>query len=386
MRGRVRVLAFYLVSYCGKIVSGVERRLFEISSRLTALGVEIFTLEYKPSLSESWGYHSGYRSLRLDPKFGNNHVLEAIRLILCGLRACVKFKCNVIYVPNGFPHGSIRVILPPFLVSLFCRKPLVIVIHHVKRHMNHNAEPLLTRTIRLLALQHAKACITVSQATKKDIRKNFTVKNVVVTGNGVDLNKFRSIKGQAKLYDAIYLGRISREKGICTLLEAWKIVIKKSPSAKLQLAGGMEEHVEDAYRKTIEKLGLGRNVTLAGFVSDQQAIRMLNSSRMFVHPSTVEGFGLTVLEAMSVGLPCILSDLPALRENFLSAAVFVSSEDSQGLAEAILDLLSDPKKRRTLSANGKKLARQYSWESVAEKELSIWTTCIRPYEKLELKE
>lgn len=386
MRSRVRVLAFYLVSYCGKIVSGVERRFFEISSRLTAFGVEIFTLEYKPALSESWGYYSSYQSIRLDPKFGNHYVLEAIRLIICGIRACMKFKCNVIYVPSGFPQGSIRVILPPFVVSLFCRKPLVIVIHHIKRPMNHNAEPFLMRTIRLLALQHVRSCITVSQATKKDIRKNFTVKNIVVTGNGVDLNAFRSVKGQAKLYDAIYLGRISREKGICTLLEAWKIVIKKFPSAKLRLVGGIEEHVRDAYRKNVEKLGLGRNVTLAGFVSDQQAVRMLNSSRIFVLPSTIEGFGLTVLEAMSVGLPCILSDLPALRENFLSAAVFISPEDSQGLAEAVLDLLSDLKKCRTLRERGKKLARQYSWESVAEKELSVWTAGIRAYGKLELKE
>jgi glycosyltransferase involved in cell wall biosynthesis len=319
--------------------------------------------------------------IRLDPRFSNHHVLEAIRLVIYGLRACIKFKCSVIYVPGGFPDGSIRVILPPFVVSLLCRKPLVIVIHHVEGRKNNNARASLSRIIRFLALQRVRACITVSQAAKKDIEKNFSVKNVLVSGNGVDLNTFRSVKGLAKLYDAIYFGRISREKGIFTLLETWKIVIKKFQSAKLLLLGGMEEHFVDTYRKTVDKLGLDRNITLAGFVSDKQAVKMLNSSKIFVLPSTTEGFGLAVLEAMSAGLPCILSDLPALRENFLSAAVFVCPEDAHGLARAILGLLSDPEKCRMLEERGKKLARQFSWESVARRELSIFKECTSPHQR-----
>lgn len=104
MREPIRILAFYFLYYCkyGKIVSGVDRRFLETSSRFMDSGAEIFTLEYKPSISESWGY-SSYHSIELDRKFRNHDFLEAIRLIIHGVRACVRFKCDVIYVPGGFP-------------------------------------------------------------------------------------------------------------------------------------------------------------------------------------------------------------------------------------------------------------------------------------------
>ena len=265
----------------------------------------------------------------------------------------------------------------PVIVSLLCQKPLVIVIHDLRERARCYSQGAIMRTIRLLTRQQAKACITVSQATANDIRMNFNVRNLVVTGNGVNLNIFRHAKSQAKICDAIYLGRISEEKGIPTLLEAWKIVIKKLPSAKLLLVGGTEENIRDKYGKIVEKLALDRNVTFTGFVSDQQAVSMLNSSKIFVLPSTEEGFGLTVLEAMSVGLPCVLSDLAALRENFLSAAVFVNPKDIQGLAQAILGLLSDPEKCEKLREKGKVLAKRYSWDVVAKKEFEVFKSVIK---------
>ena len=164
--------------YHGKIVSGVERRFLEISSHLISLGAEIFTLEYKPSFFlEGWDY-SSYRSIKLIRRFRSHDVLEAIRLIIHGLRNCVKFKCDAIYVPGGFPYGSLRVILPPYIVSLLCRKPLVIVIHDLKERARNYSEGAIMRTIRLLTHRRAEACITVSQATANDIRMNFNVRNL----------------------------------------------------------------------------------------------------------------------------------------------------------------------------------------------------------------
>jgi glycosyltransferase involved in cell wall biosynthesis len=133
--------------------------------------------------------------------------------------------------------------------------------------------------------------------------------------------------------------------------------------------GGMEKSVKDYYGKLVEELGLSQNVTFTGFVTDQEAIKMINSSRLFVLPSLEEGFGLTVLEAMATGLPCILTNIPALRENFDPPAVFVEPQDPEQLSRAILALLSNPEKRQELGQKGRKLAKQFSWDKVAEKEL-----------------
>lgn len=364
----IRILAFFLFSpdvEYGNLVGGIERRFLEISSRLAPLGAEIFVLEYKPSISKSWGY-SGFRSIALNRRFRGHAFLDIIRVIIHGLKTCLETRCDVIYAPGWFGMGGRAYTIPPYVVSLLSRKPLIIVFHH--RPRSFTRKDLVTS----LALIRAKTCIAVSRAAANDVLGNLKIKRVVVTGNGVNLGVFRNDEDHSRIYDAIYFGRVSEEKGIRTLLQAWKIVVGRLPSARLILAGGCyEKKLMYGYERLVEESGLCQNVTFAGFVSDEQAVSMLNSSRIFVLPSVEEGFGLAVVEAMAVGLPCILSDIPALKENFGSAAVFVKPQDAEGLAQAVLALLSDSKKRRELQKRGKRLAERFSWEAVARKELEV---------------
>jgi len=371
MKQPIRTLAFFLnsVEY-GKHVGGSERRFLEVSTHLRKLGAETFALEYKPSLAVQWGY-SGYHSIEISQRFINHTVLEAIRTTLRGIKACIKNKCHIIYVPNRgvFGYSSTTNLVSAYAVSLLCRKPLVIIFHHLAP-TDYN-DRFCPKVIKFLAQNHAEVCIAVSQATANDVKRTFRVRRIFVSTNGVNLYNFGRIRSQEKLYDAVFFGRMSEEKGISTLLEAWKIVITQVPSAQLLLLGGSPKNMKDTCTKTISKLGLKRNVTVSGFVSDEQAVRLLKSSRIFVFPSRAEGFGLVVAEAMAAGLPCILSNLPALKENFHSAAVFVEPEDVKGFAQAILALLSNPEKCRKLEKRGQKLVKQFSWETVAKKELEV---------------
>lgn len=81
------------------------------------------------------------------------------------------------------------------------------------------------------------------------------------------------------------------------------------------------------------------------------------------------GFGLAALEAMSLGLPCILTDIPAFRENFADAALFVELRNPIALAEAIAKLIGDEKMQIRLSKIGLAVARSFSWETVSKNEL-----------------
>jgi phosphatidylinositol alpha-mannosyltransferase len=122
---------------------------------------------------------------------------------------------------------------------------------------------------------------------------------------------------------------------------------------------------------------LERNVNICGFVSDERLAQLLKSSKIFVLPSHAEGFGLSVVEAMAAGLPCILSDLPALREYYSSTAIFVQRRNVESLANAILFLLSDPEKRAELRDKGKRLVGRFSWKEVALKEYSVLRSAVR---------
>ena len=226
------------------------------------------------------------------------------------------------------------------------------------------------RTMIKLALKHAKVCIAVSKATEEEIRQNYKIGRTSIVGNGVNFNVFKEIESQEKTYDAVYLGRVSKEKGICTLIESWNLVVKQDPSAILVVVGGVTDNFSNVCFSLVKKFNLSENVVFTGFISDQEVANVLKSSKMFVFPSQEEGFGLAILEAMAAGLPCILSDLPALRENFNDNAIFVKPHDAEGFAQAAIYLLHDHDRFKLLQTKGKKLAKKYSWNNIARKELA----------------
>lgn len=374
MKSSIRLLAFFLNS-CeyGKYVGGAERRFLELTTCFSKLGVETFALEYKPSLAVKWGY-SSYHSIEINRKLIKYAILGAIITILHGIRACASKKCDIVYVPNSgvMSYSSMMNLVTGYVVSFLCRKPLVIVFHHVTPldHLDRNG-------IRILAHKHAKACIVVSQVTARAVERSYNLRSPILASNGVNLDVFTKIKSQKEIYDAVFFGRMSEDKGTFTLLDAWKTIITKIPSAQLLLLGGTTELMNDTFKKTINKLGLDRNVTISGFVSDQEAIRLLKSSRIFLFPAiNAEGFGLVIVEAMAAGLPCVLSNLPVFKENFHSAAVFVEPNNPKELAKTILALFSDPETCRKLKKRSQRLVKQFSWDNVAKKELDVFKTLV----------
>ncbi|MGI0090475.1 MAG: glycosyltransferase, partial [Nitrososphaerales archaeon] len=118
----------------------------------------------------------------------------------------------------------------------------------------------------------------------------------------------------------------------------------------------------------IRQLKLESVITLTGFVSETDKFDLLRASKLFVSPSRREGFGINVLEAMSLGLPCILSDIPSFRENFHDVAELIALDDHVQLANSVIALLSDEERYRRMSLNGIKLAHELSWQTIAQKE------------------
>jgi glycosyltransferase involved in cell wall biosynthesis len=287
--------------------------------------------------------------------------------VIRGLEACTKYKCDIIYVPCHYAYGggSWVGLIAPYIVSLLLRKPLVVVFHHIEPQDYKEKNP-----IKLKAYRKA-TCLAVSKATASALKKCLPVQEVTVVGNGINLDLFRTESRERKRFDAVFLGRIAEEKGVFYLLNAWKSVVEKQPSARLLFIGGADRVTKTRLEKEVSNLQLAQNVTFVGFVSDDEMAGLLKASRIFVLPSLREGFGLVVAEAMTAGLPCIISDLPALKEIYSSAAILVQPSNAQRLAEAITGLLSDPEKMRELKKKGRNLVDRFSWEEVAKREFNI---------------
>jgi glycosyltransferase involved in cell wall biosynthesis len=199
-------------------------------------------------------------------------------------------------------------------------------------------------------------------------------KSVVVIGRGVDRSWFSS-NADPKTIDAIFVGRVSKDKGVDTLLRAWREVLQTRQNARLTIVGSSDE--QEFFEEMSADLNLGLNVTFVGYVSEKARIRqMLQSSKIFLLPTTNEGFARAVAEAMASGLPCILSDIPNLREVYGGAAVFVPVGDHLSLAEEIIDLLADESKRVRLGQSSRAFAKRFQWDKVARITAVAFASCL----------
>jgi glycosyltransferase involved in cell wall biosynthesis len=159
--------------------------------------------------------------------------------------------------------------------------------------------------------------------------------------------------------------RLARVKGISTLVEAMSLLKRDHPalasSTFLEIAGTGPE--EAALRTQITALGLANQVRLHGWRENVR--HLMQRWDIYVQPSIAEGFGISVLEAMAVGLPVIASrtgGLPELVDDGRTG-ILIEPGAAQALADAIASLASDEETRRRLGAAGReRVAREFTVE------------------------
>jgi glycosyltransferase involved in cell wall biosynthesis len=118
-------------------------------------------------------------------------------------------------------------------------------------------------------------------------------------------------------------------------------------------------------------------VRLTGWLPRQELYELFRTAWAFVYPSTFEGFGMPVLEAMAAGVPTACSDIRPLREVAGDAALRFDPLDDLALSESLLRLVSDPAERARLSTAGPERARRFSWRRAAAATLAALEACAR---------
>jgi glycosyltransferase involved in cell wall biosynthesis len=155
-----------------------------------------------------------------------------------------------------------------------------------------------------------------------------------------------------------FLGQLARHKGVLELLQAFAIAAGPQARAQLVLAG---EGDRALVLECIARLGLGpERVQLAGWIEGAEKDRLLASASIFVLPSFIEGLPVCVLEAMSHGVPVVVSDvggLPDIVSDGVEGLV-VPPGDVPALAQALRRLLDDPREARAMGERGRARARR----------------------------
>jgi glycosyltransferase involved in cell wall biosynthesis len=155
------------------------------------------------------------------------------------------------------------------------------------------------------------------------------------------------------------------------LLEAFAKVVAVRDDAVLVLTGAAGP-AESEVASAIEELGLTSNVRRLGRVPADELDALFRDAVALVYPSTYEGFGLPIAEAMAVGCPVVASDRTALPEVVGGAGILLSADDVDGWADAMLRLLADEDLRTELIAAGHERVRAFTPEEAARRQVAAY--------------
>jgi glycosyltransferase involved in cell wall biosynthesis len=170
----------------------------------------------------------------------------------------------------------------------------------------------------------------------------------------------------------LFLGRLHHKKGLDYLADAFALVAKKMPAARLVVAGP-DEGEEQALRRRISSAGLNDRVHLVGPLYERDKLAALVDAACFVLPSRQEGFSVAVLEALACGIPVVLSEHCNFPEVASSGAGAVVPLTPDALARALEKMLTDPITARQMGLAGATLVRQcYAWPTIAEQSIAAY--------------
>jgi len=203
---------------------------------------------------------------------------------------------------------------------------------------------------------------------------NLQRKSVVIS-NAVPVPDL-SNRSSVKKYDVLFLGRLTKAKGVDILLKAIKIIKEKyQKEIKAVIVG--KGYLEEELKGLVMELEIKKEVEFLGVRKDIE--KLMKSTKLFVLPSRWEGLPLTILEAMSSGAGIIATKVGGIPEVIQSGkeGILISPEDPEALARVITELLKDRELREKLGINAyKKVKEKYSIEVYSKNMLEFYKSLI----------
>ena len=348
----------------------------------------------------------GHRIAQADPGAPSEKFLPALE----ALRVCVSFAArpadaDVVHCHTWYAHFG------GLLVKILYGIPLVITAHSLEPLRPWKREQLgrgadLAAWIERTALEAADAVVAVSQEMKRDILRHFRVspERVHVIHNGVDTAEYRPVESRDRLdrYGiaagrpyVLFVGRISRQKGIVHLVNA---IPHLDPGVQVVLCAGapdtpdVAKEVEDAVRRVTATRG--DVIWIREMVDRPTAIELYSHAAVFCCPSIYEPFGIINLEAMACETPVVASAVGGITEVVVDGetGLLVPVEQqaapafepvdptrfSRDLARSINALLHDPALRKAMGVNGRRRVEAlFSWGAIAGQVLALYDALVR---------
>jgi glycosyltransferase involved in cell wall biosynthesis len=173
------------------------------------------------------------------------------------------------------------------------------------------------------------------------------------------------------------VGTIEPRKNHRRLLEAYALLKQRRPDTPPLVFAGAHGWLMEGFDKVAQNLGIAHDIVVLGYVEDRALRWLYQNCLAFCYPSLFEGFGLPVLEAMTLGAAVISSNASSLPEIVGDAAPLVDPDSADSIASAMADLQDNPEKREAIRGHLRQRASLFSWPSTARSVLDIYQQVVK---------
>lgn len=364
----MKILIFNWQDIRNPQAGGAEVHLHEIFSRVVRMGhqVTLFCSSFEGASREE--------------------MIDGIRVIREGGRYFFNFLVPLRYW-NRFRREGYDVVLDdmnkiPFFTPLYVQEPLAVIVHHFFGAVIFREAILplalyvyLAERAGIAACRRRVPAFAVSPSTRDELlRRGFRAARIEIVPNCVDHGRYRPT-GIARSPTPLvgYMGRLKKYKSVDHLLRAFKLFRQSVPDARMVIIGEGDNRAE--LERSAGRLGISGAVQFSGFVSEEEKVRLLQEVWYLVNPSSVEGWGLTVIEANACGTAVIASDVPGLRDAIKDGetGMLYPYGDIGNLVEKMIRLARDSQLRERMGAAARAWAGSFDWERVAALTVQLLT-------------
>ena len=172
-----------------------------------------------------------------------------------------------------------------------------------------------------------------------------------------------------------FVGVIDKRKNLVKVIEAFEIAKETLRELHLVIVG-KDGYCHEIVNEKLKRSRHNKDIHRLGFVTEEELVDIYSHAEAFVFPSLYEGFGIPVLEAMSIGCPVITSNRGAMKEISGNAAILVDPNNAEDISHRIVELCGNTSRRVKLIENGRLWSKQFRWSKCAKETSEVYKTLL----------
>lgn len=296
---------------------------------------------------------------------GTQHVPFVKKLVVTGLDiVCVlpmlrrlALESDLVHLHFPLPLGISALLMRPLV-----NRPLIVTVHG--NADVYELPPLLAPATRAV-LRRADAVVSVGRDLAEYLRTSMGVSNVIVIPNGIPVETFTVGSSTGPGVSLLSICRLVPRKNILVLIDAVERLVGEGHDLSLVIAGTGPE--KEAIERRVARAP--EAIRFVGFIDEAEKRRLLIDADVFVQLSTREGLSIAAIEALASGVPCVVSDLPGVREPIDAGVTGWYVEDPESVDSVVATL------RRVLADRERLPEMRRDCRGVAEERYSLQTMC-----------